>query len=420
MGKEYRAPRGTQDVLPADEPYWDFVEATAARLCARFGYGWIETPIFEDASLFTRGVGDVTDIVKKEMYVFEDRGGQELALRPEATAPICRAYLQNGMHSLPQPVRLWSVAPIFRYDRPQAGRYREHHQFDVEAIGEADAAVDAEIVELLWRLYEELGLTGLTLNLNTIGDYNCRPAYLEVLRDYYRDKLHHVCGDCRQRFDRNPLRLLDCKVPGCRPVIAGAPAITDYLCDECAKHFADLKAYLEAVGIPFLLNPRLVRGLDYYTRTVFEVQPKEEGGQSSIGGGGRYDGLIEAWAGTRHRHRLRHRHRADHPQPQAPGTRFRRRSRCRCSSPTRRPPPASKPSVSPLSSAAPASPPPPPPASARSKRRCATPAASAPATPPSSASAAAEGMVTVKRLATGEQELSRWGCGGEVASAEGR
>ncbi len=297
MDKEYRAPRGTQDVLPADQPYWDFVESTAARLCARFGYGWIETPMFEDASLFVRGVGDLTDIVQKEMYIFEDRGGQELALRPEGTAPICRAYLQHGMHSLPQPVRLWYLAPNFRYDRPQAGRYREHHQFGAEAIGEADAAVDAEIVELLWRLYEELGLTGLTLNLNSIGDPNCRPAYLEALRDYYRDKLHHACGDCQERFERNPLRLLDCKAPQCQPVIANAPAMTDYLCAECAKHFADLKSYLETVGIPYLLNPRLVRGLDYYTRTVFEVQPKEEGGQSSIGGGGRYDGLIEQLGG---------------------------------------------------------------------------------------------------------------------------
>lgn len=297
MGREYRAPRGTQDILPSDAPYWDFVQDVVERVCARFDYGWIETPIFENASLFTRGVGDVTDIVQKEMYVFEDRGGEKLALRPEGTAPICRAYLQHGMHSLPQPVRLYYLAPNFRYDRPQAGRYREHYQFGAEAIGEADAAVDAEIVELLWRLYEDLGLTGLTLHLNSIGDPNCRPAYLEVLRHHYRDRLHHICGDCQQRFERNPLRLLDCKVPGCQPVIAGAPPISDHLCDECGKHFADLKSFLDAVGIPYTLNPRLVRGLDYYTRTVFEVQPKEEGSQSSIGGGGRYDGLIELLGG---------------------------------------------------------------------------------------------------------------------------
>lgn len=284
-------------MLPADQPYWDFVREKAEGLCARFGYGWIETPMFEDAGLFTRSVGDVTDIVQKEMYVFEDRGGEKLALRPEGTAPICRAYLQHGMHNLPQPVRLWYLAPNFRYDRPQAGRYREHHQFGVEAIGEADATVDAEVIELLWRLYEELGLAGLTLNLNSIGDSNCRPAYLEALRDYYRDKLHHVCPDCQARFERNTLRLLDCKMPQCQPVIAKAPPITDHLCEPCAKHFSDLQSYLGAVGIPCLLNPRLVRGLDYYTRTVFEVQPREEGAQSSIGGGGRYDGLIELLGG---------------------------------------------------------------------------------------------------------------------------
>jgi histidyl-tRNA synthetase len=295
--KRYQAPRGTQDVLPADEPYWDAVLAAAARLSREFGYGRINTPVFEEASLFTRGVGDATDIVQKEMYVFEDRGGQELALRPEGTAPICRAYLEHGMHNQPQPVRLYYAAPNFRYDRPQAGRYRQHHQFGVEAIGEADASVDAEVVELLWRLYEDLGLTDLTLHLNSIGDKECRPAYLEVLRKYYEDKLDRVCEDCRARYERNPLRLLDCKQERCQPVIAGAPAFTDHLCYACAAHFDDLKSYLEAVGIPFSLNPRLVRGLDYYTRTVFEVEPKEEGGQSSIGGGGRYDGLMELLGG---------------------------------------------------------------------------------------------------------------------------
>jgi len=263
----------------------------------RFGYAQIATPVFEEASVFTRGVGDVTDIVQKEMYVFKDRGGQELALRPEGTAPICRAYLEHGMHNQPQPVRLFYVAPNFRYDRPQAGRYRQHHQFGAEAIGEGDASVDAEIIELLWRLYEELGLTGLKLNLNSIGDGECRPAYLEALRDYYADKRDGVCEDCRLRYERNPLRLLDCKQERCQPVIAGAPAMTDHLCAACAAHFDDLRSYLDAAGIPFALNSMLVRGLDYYTRTVFEVEPKEEGRQSSIGGGGRYDGLIELLGG---------------------------------------------------------------------------------------------------------------------------
>jgi histidyl-tRNA synthetase len=297
VAQEYKAPRGTQDVLPEDQPYWDFVRDAASRLAAVFGYGRIETPVFEEASLFTRGVGEITDIVQKEMYIFKDRGGLDLALRPEGTAPVCRAYLEHGMHNQPQPVRLWYWTPIFRYDRPQAGRYRQHHQFGIEAIGEADSAVDAEVIELLWRLYEELGLTSLALQLNSIGDKQCRPQYLEVLRAYYRDKLDSVCDDCRARFDRNPLRLLDCKQERCQPIIAGAPPITDHLCEDCAAHFTDLKALLVSASVPFTLNPRLVRGLDYYTRTVFEVTPPDEGAQSTIGGGGRYDGLIELLGG---------------------------------------------------------------------------------------------------------------------------
>src|SRR5437867_9227047 len=208
MALRFQLPRGTQDVLPKDQSRWDLVHETVRRLCAAFGYGQIQTPMFEQASLFTWGVGDVTDIVQKEMYIFKDRGDQELALRPEGTAPVCRAYLEHGMRNLPQPVRLWYWAPAFRYDRPQAGRYRQHHQFGAEAIGDADAAVDAEIIELLWRLYDELGLTSVSLHLNSIGDANCRPQYVERLRDYYRDKLSQVCADCQQRFERNPLRLL--------------------------------------------------------------------------------------------------------------------------------------------------------------------------------------------------------------------
>ncbi len=297
MSREYKAPRGTQDILPEKQPLWDFVRGAVARLCTVFGYQRIDTPVFEEAGLFIRTTGEVTDIVQKEMYVFQDRGGLELALRPEGTPSVCRAYLQHGMHNLPQPVRLWYWAPNFRYDRPQAGRYRQHHQFGAEAIGETGAAIDAEIIELLWRLYEHLGLADLNLNLNSIGDGNCRPAYLQVLRSYYSDKLSLVCEDCRSRYERNPLRLLDCKQEKCQPVIAGAPPISDHLCADCAEHFANLQAYLETAGIPFAENPRLVRGLDYYTRTVFEIQPNIEGGQSTIGAGGRYDGLIELLGG---------------------------------------------------------------------------------------------------------------------------
>jgi histidyl-tRNA synthetase len=297
MSPLYKAPRGTTDVLPEDQPYWRWVFEQVTRLCDIYGYSRIDTPIFEEAGLFTRGVGQVTDIVQKEMYVFEDRSGETMALRPEGTANVCRAYLQHGMHNLPQPVRLWYWGPIFRYDRPQAGRQRQFTHFGCEVIGESDPAVDAESIEVIWRLYQNLRIDDLTLYLNSIGDPVCRPGYLDTLRQYYRDKLRRVCADCRVRYQKNPLRLLDCKVEGCQPVIAGAPPFTDHLCEVCAQHFQQLRSYLEALGIPYTINPRLVRGLDYYTRTVFEIQPPEEGAQNTIGGGGRYDGLIEELGG---------------------------------------------------------------------------------------------------------------------------
>jgi histidyl-tRNA synthetase len=293
MSPPYRAPRGTVDVLPQEQPYWEHVYQTATRLCQLYGYSRIDTPIFEEASLFVRGVGQTTDIVQKEMYVFQDRGGEMMALRPEGTANVCRAYIQHGMRNLPQPVRLYYWGPAFRYDRPQAGRQRQFTHFGCEAIGEDDPALDAELIELAWRLYQQLGLTDLTLQLNSIGDRNCRPRYLAALKAYYEDKLDRLCPDCRARFQKNPLRLLDCKVEGCQPIIAGAPPFIDHLCEECAQHFQEVRSYLEAMNIPYSLNPRLVRGLDYYTRTVFEVQPPEEGAQNTVGAGGRYDDLIE-------------------------------------------------------------------------------------------------------------------------------
>ena len=297
MAGNYKAPRGTADVLPEDQPYWDRVWETSACICGLFGYRRIETPVFEEASLFTRGVGEVTDIVQKEMYVFQDRGGEMIALRPEGTANVCRAYIQHGMRNLPQPVRLYYWGPAFRYDRPQAGRQRQFTHFGYEAIGVDDPALDAEVIEFAWRLYQELGLTDLTLQLNSIGDPACRPHYLAALNAYYEDKLGRVCSDCRARFQKNPLRLLDCKVEGCQPIIDAAPPFVDYLCEACAQHFQELRSYLEAMAIPYTLNPRLVRGLDYYTRTVFEIQPPEEGAQNTVGAGGRYDGLIEELGG---------------------------------------------------------------------------------------------------------------------------
>jgi histidyl-tRNA synthetase len=293
----FSAPRGTGDVLPAEQPYWQQAIDTAERLCHLFGYSRIDTPAFEQAGLFERGAGEGSDVVRKEMYVFEDRSGERLALKPEGTAPICRAYLQHGMGSLPQPVRLYYIAPTFRYERPQAGRRRQHTQFGCEAIGDADAAVDAEVIEILWRLFAGLGLSDLVLLLNSIGDRACRPRYLEALRAYYQPHLRTVCRDCRDRCANNPLRLLDCKQTSCQPVIAGAPSIIDYLCDDCRSNFDYLCRYLDALDIPYELTPHLVRGLDYYTRTVFEIQPRGGGAQSTIGAGGRYDYLIEELGG---------------------------------------------------------------------------------------------------------------------------
>jgi histidyl-tRNA synthetase len=294
----YAAPRGTSDILPEDWPYWHHVRDTGERVCERFGYGRIETPAFENAGVFLRTAGAGTDVVEKELYLFEDRGGDRLALRPEGTATVMRAYIEHGMASLPQPVRLYYIGQNFRYDRPQAGRYRQHTQLGVEAVGDAEPLVDAEVIDLQATLYRELGLRGIQLKLNTIGDAVCRPRYIDDLRAYYRPHLSEVCADDRVRFEKNPLRLLDCKEERCQPIIAGAPRLRDYLCEACRQHFAGVQAFLRGLGIDFTLNERLVRGLDYYTRTVWEFHPQEEGAQSSIGSGGRYDGLVELLGGA--------------------------------------------------------------------------------------------------------------------------
>lgn len=293
----FQAPRGTQDILPDIATVWRYVEGKAADQARRFGYGELRTPTFEDAALFLRGVGAGTDIVDKEIYRFEDKGGSELALRPEGTASVMRAYLQHGMSSLPQPVKLYSLITVFRYDRPQAGRYREFRQFNLEAIGDPDPMLDAEVIAVLWRFLEELGLSGLRILLNSIGDAVCRPQFIKALVEYYRPRSAEICGDCRRRLETNPLRLLDCKVTPCRPIIDTAPKTLDYLCHPCTEHFSALRTYLGAMGLPYELTSRLVRGLDYYTRTVFEVVPSKEGAQATIGGGGRYDGLAEQIGG---------------------------------------------------------------------------------------------------------------------------
>ena len=294
----FQAPKGTFDILPEDQPYRRFFESRAEEIAASFGYGRIDTPMFEDARLFIRGVGEVTDIIERETYTFEDRGGDLITLRPEGTAPVCRAYLEHGMHNLPQPVRLYYLITNFRYERPQAGRYRQHHQLGIEVFGDEDPAIDAEVIEVGWRVLDAVGIGDKTLALNSIGDSECRPGYVENLQTYYRPHADEVCDDCRRRMEQNPLRLLDCKQDSCQSVIDGAPHSTEFLCAACSEHWDALLQYLRDLGLPYRTDHRLVRGFDYYTRTVFEIVPPDEGSQSTMVGGGRYDGLIEELGGA--------------------------------------------------------------------------------------------------------------------------
>jgi histidyl-tRNA synthetase len=296
----FRAPRGLRDLLPAERAGLARLERIAADLAARYGYKSIETPLFEQAAVFERGLGEVTDVIEKELFLLAPReeDGERWALRPEPTAGIVRAYLQHGMQTWPQPVKLTMTGPMFRYDRPQAGRYREFWQFDVEAIGDAGPAVDAEIIELAARFYREAGLEGVVIQLNSIGDQACRPAYVEELTAYYRAHEKELPSLERARLERNPLRILDSKDQALGALNAAAPKAVDRLCDACAAHFAGVRAHLHALGVDYMLEPRLVRGLDYYTRTAFEVYPAgATGQQSAIGGGGRYDGLVELLGG---------------------------------------------------------------------------------------------------------------------------
>ena len=293
----YRVPRGTSDILPLEQAYWRFVEQKAVDVCHLYGYERIDAPTFEDTQLFARSVGETTDIVEKEMYTFEDRGGDKVTLRPEGTAPVCRAYLQHGMHNWPQPVKLYYIASIFRYERPQAGRYRQHNQFGCEAIGDGDPALDAEVIDMAWQFFQSLGLARLSLQLNSIGCKKCRPGYMAILRGYYASFIPDLCPDCKARLKKNPLRLFDCKNLSCQQIANSAPRSIDHLCSECNIHFDRVKRYLMLLGLPFEVNHRLVRGLDYYTKTVFEIQPEEEGAQNTLGGGGRYDDLVEELGG---------------------------------------------------------------------------------------------------------------------------
>ena len=297
----FQAPRGTRDLLPPERSVFARLEEVARGLAARYGYQPIETPSFEQSAVFERGVGEVTDVVEKELFRVAPSRGEERerwALRPEATAGICRAYVEHGMQTWPQPVRVWLTGPMFRYDRPQAGRYRQFWQWNVEAIGDAGPAVDAEIVELAARFYREAGLDDVELHLNSIGDPACRPAYVAELGTYFGRHAEVLPELERARLATNPLRLLDSKEPAMAALIAAAPKISEHLCSACADHFATVRAHLDALGVAYRLEPTLVRGLDYYTRTAFEFYRRgAEGQQQALGGGGRYDGLVELLGG---------------------------------------------------------------------------------------------------------------------------
>ncbi len=295
----YQRPRGTQDILPDQVAEWRLVEEAFRAVCARFRYGEIRTPIFEDADLFIRSVGEETDIVSKEMYVFEDRKGRKLALRPEGTAPVVRAYLENNLQGQDreQLVKLFYLAPVFRYDRPQAGRYRQHHQAGIEAIGSQAPGVDAEVIHLALTFYHAVGIPQVRVLLNSVGCPVCRPTYFEALRAAVGAHVEEMCGDCARRYEANPLRLFDCKVEACRALMADAPTQVENLCEECAEHFAEVQKHLKAIGVEYELDPKIVRGLDYYTKTAFEFVTTGLGAQDAIGGGGRYDGLVEQCGG---------------------------------------------------------------------------------------------------------------------------
>ncbi|HZY96755.1 MAG TPA: histidine--tRNA ligase [Candidatus Cybelea sp.] len=296
MAEKLSAPRGTTDIFPPESERWLELETRIHRLARRFGYGEIRTPIFESTELFVRGVGDQTDIVEKEMYTFTDRGGRSLTLRPEWTAPVVRAVLERGLFAA-GPLRLYYLGPIFRYERPQKGRFRQSHQFGVECFGFPGPEADLEVISLAWQLVAEYDIKDATLNLNSIGDDVCRPGYREALLAHFRPHLAAMSEDARRRVERNPLRLLDSKDPDDIPYIESAPVLERFLCAPCREHFETLKSYLELAEIPFVVNPRIVRGLDYYGRTVFEISSSLLGAQNSICGGGRYDGLVRALGG---------------------------------------------------------------------------------------------------------------------------
>ncbi len=290
-------PKGTQDIIPGTIKRWHFLETQIRKICSEFGYQEIRTPIFEATELFQRGVGETTDIVNKEMYTFLDKGQRSITLRPEGTASVCRAYVENKFYAQPQPVKLYYLGPMFRYENTQAGRYRQFHQFGAEVLGAQDPLVDAEVIHLIWEFYRRIGLKGLEVHLNSVGCPVCRTEQRSQLQYYLQERKSDLCLDCQDRFEKNPMRILDCKNKGCQALTVDVPTTLDTLCEECKEHFAKVQQALRDCGIEYRINPKMVRGLDYYQRTAFEVMAEGIGAQSAICGGGRYDGLVEEIGG---------------------------------------------------------------------------------------------------------------------------
>ena len=292
-----KAIKGTKDVLPKDVHKNQYIEATALDIASKFGYKEIRTPVFEHTELFQRGVGDTTDVVQKEMYTFDDKGGRSITLRPEGTAGAVRSFLENGLCNEALPQKVCYLTSCYRYEKPQAGRLREFHQFGVECFGSASPLADAEIIALAKSLFDTLGVNDLSLEINSIGCPTCRAEYHKALKEYFSTRKDELCDTCKGRLDRNPMRILDCKSPICHEIAKGAPVVIDYLCDECKEHFEMVQKYLKAQNIEYTINPQIVRGLDYYTKTVFEFVSNSIGAQGTVCGGGRYDGLVEELGG---------------------------------------------------------------------------------------------------------------------------
>lgn len=293
-----KAPKGTMDVVPENSFKWQFIEDKIREITKEFGISEIRTPVFEHTELFQRGVGDTTDVVEKEMYTFNDKGDRSITLRPEVTAGAVRLFIEHGLFNNPMPIKTFYLTSCYRYEKPQAGRLREFHQFGVEYFGTQNPSADAEMMQLPMLLYRRLGLKGLTLNINSIGCPKCRKAYNEKLREYLSGHYDELCDTCKSRYERNPMRILDCKSPVCKQIAKGAPLLIDNICQECEAHFEQVKKYLEAVGMDYEIDPYIVRGLDYYTKTVFEITAQNKNSNNTICGGGRYDGLVEELGGN--------------------------------------------------------------------------------------------------------------------------